>query len=261
MTTENRDFKGVWIPKEIWLDERLNATEKIIFVEIDSLDSTERGCWASNDYIAAFCQCSARTVSAAISKLTKLGYIYVQSFDGRQRELKSKYTPAPIPRKNCEAATHEQQNSLANVANQHSKNCEADAQNMRESNTFTNTTTNTMNNTEEKKKVSKQGSFDAILAEYTDDFETLDLLKEWLKVRKAKRAAMTDRAIQMNIDKLDELAQASNMSVKEYLGEVIRKGWAAFYEIKQYNQPVQQKQPVSTGGNIFLQIGKEQGSF
>jgi hypothetical protein len=39
-----RDFKGVWIPKEIWLDERLNALEKIILTEIDSLDATERGC-------------------------------------------------------------------------------------------------------------------------------------------------------------------------------------------------------------------------
>ena len=26
-----RDFKGIWIPKEIWLDDDLNATDKIIF--------------------------------------------------------------------------------------------------------------------------------------------------------------------------------------------------------------------------------------
>ena len=26
---DNRDFKGVWIPKEVWLDTRLNALDKV----------------------------------------------------------------------------------------------------------------------------------------------------------------------------------------------------------------------------------------
>ena len=90
MADNERDFKGVWIPKEVWLDTRLNALEKIILTEIDSLDSSERGCWASNKHLAEFCQCSESKVSTAISKLIKLGYLYVQSFDGRLRELKSR---------------------------------------------------------------------------------------------------------------------------------------------------------------------------
>ena len=84
-----RDFKGVWIPKEIWLDERLNALDKIILTEIDSLDCGEDGCYASNEYIAKFCQCSEWKVSTAISKLIDLGYIKALSFDGRTRKLKS----------------------------------------------------------------------------------------------------------------------------------------------------------------------------
>ena len=131
MTTENRDFKGVWIPKEVWLDDRLSAVEKIILVEIDSLDSTERGCWASNQHIAKFCQVSERTVSSAISKLKDLGYIYVQSFDGRQRELKSRFTSM--------------QGRQANFASEGSKICEADMQYLRQSNTSNNTNKNTSN--------------------------------------------------------------------------------------------------------------------
>lgn len=95
----------------------------------------------------------------------------------------------------------------------------------------------TTDNKPDKKKESnsaKRNSFDAILESYTSDAETLELLKEWLKVRKAKRAAMTDRAIQLNINKLDNIAKSSNMNVKNYLAEVICRGWAAFYEIKQY---------------------------
>ena len=112
-------------------------------------------------------------------------------------------------------------------------------------------------NTDEKKKESKQGSFDKILADYTQDEQTLDLLQEWLKVRKAKRAAMTDRAIQMNINKLDELAKASKMSVIDYLSEVICRGWAAFYEIKNYGGGTQQR-PQATG-NVFLDIARDEG--
>ena len=85
----NRDFKGIWISKEVWFDIRLNALEKIILAEIDSLDN-ETGCFASNEYLAEFCQCSLTKVSLAIKKLITLGYIYVASFDGRTRVLKSR---------------------------------------------------------------------------------------------------------------------------------------------------------------------------
>ena len=98
----------------------------------------------------------------------------------------------------------------------------------------------------DKKKVSKN-TFDAIIDKYLapdgqsvrfqDHEKRRELLQEWLKVRKAKRSAMTDRAIQMNIDKLDKLAAESGMSVVEYLSEVICRGWAAFYAIKNYNAP------------------------
>lgn len=82
-----RDFKGVWIPKEIWLDERLNALDKVILTEIISLDDENEHCHAGNDYLAQFCQCSESKVSKTISKLIELGYIRVFSFDGRVRKL------------------------------------------------------------------------------------------------------------------------------------------------------------------------------
>ena len=87
MNTENRDFKGVWIPKEVWLNENLTMTEKVIFVEIDSLDN-ENHCIASNEYFAKFCGCSESKVTKAISKLQSLGMIEVVSFDGRHRKLR-----------------------------------------------------------------------------------------------------------------------------------------------------------------------------
>lgn len=86
-----RDFKGVWIPKQVFLDERLNAIEKLILAEVDSLDiEGSEGCFASNEYLANFCQCSVTKVSTSVSKLIKLGYLYVLKNDGRKRYLKSR---------------------------------------------------------------------------------------------------------------------------------------------------------------------------
>lgn len=85
---QNRDFKGVWIPREIWLNEELTLIEKVILIEIDSLDN-ENHCIASNEYLAKFCRCSEWKVSTAITKLKELGLIEVVSFDGRHRVLKS----------------------------------------------------------------------------------------------------------------------------------------------------------------------------
>ena len=89
MENQTRDFKGVWIPVGVYLDERLNALDKIILMEIDSLDTGENGCYASNEYIAEFCQCKPTKVSITINKLIKLGYLEVVKFDGRKRYLRS----------------------------------------------------------------------------------------------------------------------------------------------------------------------------
>lgn len=90
MENEKRDFKGIWIPKEVWFDRRITAVEKMVLMEIDSLDCTERGCCASNEYLANVCQCSISKISKAISRLVDLQYIYVADFDGRVRFLKSR---------------------------------------------------------------------------------------------------------------------------------------------------------------------------
>lgn len=93
------------------------------------------------------------------------------------------------------------------------------------------------------KKTRKAKSFDAIIDAYTNDPETKDLLGAWLQNRKAKRAAMTDRAIQGCINKLDQCAQASHMSVNDYLDEVVCRGWSAFFPIENYKRTGYQQKP------------------
>lgn len=150
-----RDFKGVWIPKEVWLDKRLNALDKIILAEIDSLDNEETGCYASNEYMAEFCQCGITKVSTAISKLIELGYVYVQSFNGRTRIVKSR---------------------LSNFERQDFKKCKADLQKNKGINIINNNIKDKNNIDKESKeksdlfqkfweaypkKIDKQGSYKA----------------------------------------------------------------------------------------------------
>jgi len=137
-----RDFKGVWIPKHIWLNEELTMLDKVLLVEIDSLDQTDRGCFASNKYLAEFCQCSESAVSKSVSKLTKLGFITCRNFDGRQRELKSNMT------------------SLVQSNNVPSKIYEAGEQNLRHINIVNNTDNNTINISPDGQDVKKQNSID-----------------------------------------------------------------------------------------------------
>lgn len=95
------------------------------------------------------------------------------------------------------------------------------------------------------KKTRKAKSFDDIIDNYTSDPTTKKLLGQWLQNRKAKRNAMTDGAIQSNIDVLDRLAQESRMSVNDYLSEVVRRGWGSFFAINNYQRTgtQQQRQP------------------
>lgn len=82
-----RQFKGVWIPKEVWLDEKLTYFEKAVYAEIDSLDG-EDGCFASNKYLAGFFGCTERHIKRALAHLCELGYVKTEMFDGRKRVIK-----------------------------------------------------------------------------------------------------------------------------------------------------------------------------
>lgn len=208
----NRDFKGVWIPREVWLDSRLTALDKMILTEIDSLDLGERGCFASNQYLAEFCHCSERKVSESISALIKYKYIYVQSFDGRTRELKSR---------------------LAFFARQTSKICEADTQNLRHNN-IDNNIDDIKESKKEKNKTKEadKRTYDDILKETISDKELLDRFAEFIKMRKMIKAPLTNKALELSIKKLNKLAPGDIEKQKEILEQSVMNSWKGLFPLK-----------------------------
>ena len=173
MEEQKREFKGVWIPREIWLDKRLNMIEKGILTEIDSLDN-EMGCSASNQYLAEFCQCSDTKVSLAIKKLIEMGYVYQESFNGRVRILKSR---------------------LSKFERQPLKICKAESQNLKENNIY-NKLDNKDNNiygTHNKEK-HKYGEYAHVLLA---DEELDKLNEEYGEVQTQKAITYLDEYIEM----------------------------------------------------------------
>ena len=72
-----RAFRGVFIPAHIWLDKNLNATEKCLMAEIDSL-SNIGGCFASNQHFAEFLGLSKERARKLIAQLKDKGYIEIE---------------------------------------------------------------------------------------------------------------------------------------------------------------------------------------
>lgn len=208
-----RDFKGVWIPRIVWLDERLNMLEKGILAEIDSLDMSDSGCFASNKHIAEFCGCSETKVSLTVSKCIDFGYLYEKSFDGRQRILKSR---------------------LSEFERQTFRNYEADFKNVKDSNT----SNKTNNNTESKKKESKKAGYETLLSEIKDE-SLKQAFCEYIKMRTLIKAPMTDRALQMLITKVQTLEPNSVERQKELLETAILNNWKSVYPLRDEPKKVQ----------------------
>ena len=74
----NREFRGIWIPKDIWLNKDLSTNEKVLLAEIDSLGGSSDGCFASNQYFADFFDLSKDRISRLVSGLKNKGYITVE---------------------------------------------------------------------------------------------------------------------------------------------------------------------------------------
>ena len=70
-------IKGLWIPAEILLDEKLTDKEKFVLSIILYLSDETRNCFASNQYIASVVKVTPNRVSKIISSLKNKKYIQV----------------------------------------------------------------------------------------------------------------------------------------------------------------------------------------
>lgn len=206
-----------------WMRTKLNLkgnellTYAVIYGFSQDGESTFKG---SRKYIAEWCGCSLDTVDRSLNSLVAKGLIakYPHTDDNGVRLVD--YAAILTAIHTTPAATtpsHPATTATAPAHEQSPQPAEPEP-------------------TPKPKNTRKTNSFDDIIDSYTSDPTTKDLLGAWLQNRKAKRAAMTDRAIQGCINKLDKCAQESRMSVNDYLDEIVCRGWSAFYPIENYRR-------------------------
>ena len=86
--------------------------------------------------------------------------------------------------------------------------------------------------TKAKKAQSKPISFDEIIDAYTENEDLRKELKEHLKTRKQKKAALTNRAIELSLKKLDSLADSDEEKLL-IVQNSIMNGWVGFFELNE----------------------------
>lgn len=232
-----------------WMRTKLNlkGNELLVYALIYGFSQTAGAKFTgSRKYLAEWCGCSLDTVDRSLSSLVNKGllakYPHTDDYGSRLVDYAA-ILPAPAVTTATAATPADTQPHTA---------AQATTQDPWADTTNTNTDQSQLPIAEPEpqprpKKTRKAKSFDDIIDNYTNDPETKDLLGAWIQNRKAKRSAMTDRAIQGNINKLDQYAQASHMSVNDYLNEIIRRGWSSFFPIDNYQRNgYQQQKPQQT---------------
>ncbi len=167
-----RKFQGVWIPASLWLDHSLSTNEKVMLVEIGSLEDDVRGCYATNAHFAEFFGLSVSRVSEIISGLAERGLITIEQIREGKRVVERRIrlsTPFEKPKTPSE-----------NAANPFGKHGEPPSENTKGSNT-------PMSNTKRIKDLPASGTeagagFEKFWKLYPKKKGRKDALKAWNKL-------------------------------------------------------------------------------
>jgi len=94
---KNKEKPGYFaiLPANVRYDNRLKASEKLLYAEITALSNKSGYCWASNKYFAELYDVSKRSITEWVSSLEKYGYIDSKLYykENSKQVLKRSLTP------------------------------------------------------------------------------------------------------------------------------------------------------------------------
>lgn len=189
-----RIVKGIWIPIEIWEAQDLSWNEKILLMEIDSFTSQGKGCFISDEYISTLIGISERSARTMLSNLINKGYVNRTRFDGRRRYLES------------------------TISYQSGKICRAEVQNLPD----------TYNQLLIKEDKSSNKNIKDVRFDFKKSLLEIgvspQVAEDWLKVRKAKKAANTETAFK----RIQAEIELSGLSADECITIAVERSWQGF---------------------------------
>lgn len=204
-----RGFKGIWIPAEIWLNEELKIMEKLFLVEIDSLDN-EKGCFASNDHFSKFFNLSKNRCSEIIKDLEKKGYLQITYIrEQGKKNIKERVIKVlfkyQISTREIDNGIRESDRPIREIEEGYSEKCE-------DNNTIIN---NTFNNTLDIKNNSQKSKND--FDESTTEYQLSKLLFESIKQNDSNFKEPNLRKWACHIDKLIRLDNRTIDEIKRVI--------------------------------------------
>lgn len=85
------------------------------------------------------------------------------------------------------------------------------------------------------RKEKKKSEFDLLIENYTDDLDLRNTIYEFIKMRKAIKAAMTSNALKLMLSKLDKLSSGDMDKKFKILEQSIMNSWKGLFELKNEN--------------------------
>lgn len=193
-----KEFKGVWIPKEIYQDKGLNPTEKLILSDIAALGKY----FKTNETIALEVGVAQCTVTRSIKKFEKLGYIKTQ-YDGRTRLIKLRSTLSKLLKQTKQIAEADYANCLHSI----------------------------QDSIQPSIHVSKEVVFPF------KEKEFLDTWKIWIEERRESGIKKyTNRGEQSALHKLQKISNHDYKTAIAIINESISNGWRGLFALKSSQQ-------------------------
>ena len=192
-----REFLGIWIPAEVWLDDRLTITEKAFLAEVESFSKNGKTFHKSNDTIRQQYGITPKTVQRIIKKLVQLELLECY-FNGRVRHLSL--------------------GRLVKMSTLHRQNVDSASSKFPHTNTVERTTKNTS-----KKEV---------VYPFTET-EFLEMWKTWLQERRDRRyKSYTENGEQAALHNLKKMSNDDYRTAIAIIQQSIAQGWQGLFELK-----------------------------
>lgn len=206
-----RDFKGVWIPAQVWLDKELTAIQKVLLAEIDSFTSRDQVYFKSNETIAEEMGCSVSTVKRSVQHLISLGYAERVSFDGRRRALRSKLTLAEGSKRPDSQVKWTQQTVQFDPADR------------------------SEGTTKRTKRKPKKNTKEEVVMPFP---EMGEIWSAWIGYRRKEHrfSYKSSETEQTAIAKLAELSNYNAETARQIVEQSIVNGWRGLFELKRTNK-------------------------
>ena len=261
-------------------DFPLNFSELAVYSIIYGFTQFVEGQWfmGTRRYLAEWVRCSTVTVQKILNRLVEEGYLEKETWF-QNNERHSKYRALPKYKNNNNILSNEEnledeKNSLGGSKDSLGGSKDSLLGSKKTLLNITKDKTNYLINKKERKKedppqlsfenenfknkneeiffdpkkISKkenEKTFNVLIEEYSQNEVLRYELKEHLKIRKLKKAPLTNHAIELSFKKLNSLSNSDNEKI-EIVQESITNGWIGFFPLKQNNEKTKKRfSPVS----------------